>query len=79
MYTYRSFGPLLDTSAIRGENIKHSDYKKGTSPTTGVARPFYTTVSQSEKCRINLASKLRYTFIEKTNRDREKHVALSGD
>ena len=40
----RSFGPLLDTSAIRGENMKHSDYKKGTSPTTGVARPVYTTV-----------------------------------
>ena len=28
----RSFGPLLDTSAIRGENMKHSYYKKGTSP-----------------------------------------------
>ena len=40
----RSFGPLLDTSNSRGENMKHSDYKKGTSPTTGVARPVYTTV-----------------------------------
>ena len=35
----RSFGPLLDTSAIRGKNMKHSDYNKGTSPTTGDARP----------------------------------------
>ena len=42
----RSFGPLLDTSAIRGKNMKHFDYKKGTSPTTGVARPVYTTVVQ---------------------------------
>ena len=40
----RSFGPLLNTSAIRGENMKHSDHKKGTSPTTGVGRPVYTTV-----------------------------------
>ena len=40
----QSFGPLLDTSAIRSENMKHSDYKKGTFPTTGVARPVYTTV-----------------------------------
>ena len=39
-----SFGPLLDTSAIRCENMKHSDYNKGTSPTTGDARPVYTTV-----------------------------------
>ena len=42
--TVRSFGPLLDTSAIRGKNMKHSDYNKGTSPTTGDARPLYTTV-----------------------------------
>ena len=40
----RSFGPLLDTIAVRAENMKHSDYKKGTSPTKGVARPGYTTV-----------------------------------
>ena len=37
----RSFGPLLDTSTIRGENMKHSDYKKGTSPSTEVARSVY--------------------------------------
>ena len=44
--TVRSFGPLLDTSANHGKNTKHSDYNKGTSPTTGDARPVYTTVSQ---------------------------------
>ena len=27
----RSIGPPLDTSALRGENMKHSDCKKGTS------------------------------------------------
>ena len=43
-----SFKSLLDTSAIRGENIKHSEYKKGTSPTTGVARPVCTTVAFNE-------------------------------
>ena len=30
--TVRSFGPLLDTSAIRAKNMKHSDYNRGTSP-----------------------------------------------
>ena len=42
--TVWSFGPLLDTSAIRGKNMKHSDFNKGTSPTMGDARPVYTTV-----------------------------------
>ena len=42
--TVRSFGPLLDTSAIRGKNMKHSDCNEGTSPTMGDARPVYTTV-----------------------------------
>ena len=41
----RSFTPLLDTRAICGANMKHSDYKKGKLPTTGIARPFYTTVA----------------------------------
>ena len=40
----RSFRVLLDTSAIHGENMKHPDFKKGTSPTTEVARYVYTTV-----------------------------------
>ena len=44
----RSFGLLLDSSAIRGENMKHSDYKKETSPTTGVARLVYTTVRNTQ-------------------------------
>ena len=30
--------------------MKHSDYKKGTSPTTGVAKPVYTTVSVTAYC-----------------------------
>ena len=46
--TVRSFGPLLDTSAIRDKNMKHSDYIKGTSLTTGDARPVYTTVYTTE-------------------------------
>ena len=46
--TVRLFGPLLDTSAIRGKNMKHSDYNKGTSPTTGDARPVYTTVNTTD-------------------------------
>ena len=41
----RSFWPLLDSSAIRGKNMKHSDYNKGTAPTTGDVRPVYTTVA----------------------------------
>ena len=52
MYIYavvQSFGPLLDTSAVRGENMKHTDCKKGTSPTTGVSRPVYTTMVMSER------------------------------
>ena len=58
VYTYvhfivRSCGPLLDTSAIRGENMKHSDYKKGTSPNTGVARPVYTTVAEADAIRVD--------------------------
>ena len=45
--TVQSFGPLLDTSAVRGKNMKHSDHNKGTSPTTGDARPVYTTEHSS--------------------------------
>ena len=61
----RSFGPLLDTSAIRGENMKHSDYEKGTSPTTGVARPVYTTVAshdQTHVCEVSTATIKYRTF-----------------
>ena len=63
----RSFGLLLDTSAIRGENMKHSEFNKGTSPTTGDARPVYTIVVRTDIDENNKREKNKATGFNQWN------------